>query len=195
MNRSAQKERITKETSIKVSIDIDGTGRATVSTGIGFFDHMLTLFACHGLFDLEVKAQGDLQVDYHHTVEDVGIVLGDCILEALGNRVGIRRYGHAVVPMDEALAMATVDLGGRPYLVYNCEVGPSKVGDFDVELAEEFLRALSNHLLANIHVNLIYGKNSHHILEAIFKALARSLDTATAIDPRVGGQPTTKGAL
>ncbi len=195
MNRSAQKERITKETSIKVSIDIDGTGRATVSTGIGFFDHMLTLFACHGLFDLEVKAQGDLQVDYHHTVEDVGIVLGDCILEALGNRVGIRRYGHAVVPMDEALAMATVDLGGRPYLVYNCEVGPSKVGDFDVELAEEFLRALSNHLLANIHVNLIYGKNSHHILEAIFKALARSLDTATAIDPRVGGQPTTKGVL
>ena len=195
MNRSAQKERITKETSIKVSIDIDGTGRATISTGIGFFDHMLTLFACHGLFDLEVKAEGDLQVDYHHTVEDVGIVLGDCILEALGNRVGIRRYGHAVVPMDEALAMATVDLGGRPYLVYNCEVGPSKVGDFDVELAEEFLRALSNHLLANIHVNLIYGKNSHHILEAIFKALARSLDTATAIDPRVGGQPTTKGVL
>ncbi len=195
MNRSAQKERITKETSIKVSIDIDGTGRATISTGIGFFDHMLTLFACHGLFDLEVKAEGDLQVDYHHTVEDVGIVLGDCILEALGNRVGIRRYGHAVVPMDEALAMATVDLGGRPYLVYNCKVGPSKVGDFDVELAEEFLRALSNHLLANIHVNLIYGKNSHHILEAIFKALARSLDTATAIDPRVGGQPTTKGVL
>ncbi len=195
MNRSAQKERITRETSIKVSIDIDGTGRATVSTGIGFFDHMLTLFACHGLFDLEVMAEGDLQVDYHHTVEDVGIVLGDCILEALGNRVGIRRYGHAVVPMDEALAMATVDLGGRPYLVYNCEVGPSKVGDFDVELAEEFLRALSNHLLANIHVNLIYGKNSHHILEAIFKALARSLDTATAIDPRVGGQPTTKGVL
>ncbi len=195
MNRSAQKERITKETSIKVSIDIDGTGRANISTGIGFFDHMLTLFACHGLFDLEVMAEGDLQVDYHHTVEDVGIVLGDCILEALGNRVGIRRYGHAVVPMDEALAMATVDLGGRPYLVYNCEVGPSKVGDFDVELAEEFLRALSNHLLANIHVNLIYGKNSHHILEAIFKALARSLDTATAIDPRVGGQPTTKGVL
>ncbi len=195
MNRSAQKERITKETSIKVSIDIDGTGRATISTGIGFFDHMLTLFACHGLFDLEVKAEGDLQVDYHHTVEDVGIVLGDCILEALGNRVGIRRYGHAVVPMDEALAMATVDLGGRPYLVYNCEIGPSKVGNFDVELAEEFLRALSNHLLANIHVNLIYGKNSHHILEAIFKALARSLDTATAIDPRVGGQPTTKGVL
>ena len=195
MNRSAQKERITRETSIKVSIDIDGTGRATVSTGIGFFDHMLTLFACHGLFDLEVKAEGDLQVDYHHTVEDVGIVLGDCILEALGNRVGIRRYGHAVVPMDEALAMATVDLGGRPYLVYNCEIGPSKVGNFDVELAEEFLRALSNHLLANIHVNLIYGKNSHHILEAIFKALARSLDTATAIDPRVGGQPTTKGVL
>ncbi len=195
MNRSAQKERITKETSIKVSIDIDGTGRANISTGIGFFDHMLTLFACHGLFDLEVMAEGDLQVDYHHTVEDVGIVLGDCILESLGNRVGIRRYGHAVVPMDEALAMATVDLGGRPYLVYNCEVGPSKVGDFDVELAEEFLRALSNHLLANIHVNLIYGKNSHHILEAIFKALARSLDTATAIDPRVGGQPTTKGVL
>ncbi len=195
MKRSAHKERITKETSIRVSIDIDGSGKATIATGIGFFDHMLALFACHGLFDLEVSAKGDLQVDYHHTVEDVGIVLGDCILEALGNKAGIRRYGHCVVPMDEALAMVTLDLGGRPYFVYNCEVGPSKVGDFDVELAEEFLRALSNHLLANIHVNLIYGRNAHHILEAIFKALARSLDIATTLDPRVVGQPTTKGVL
>ena len=195
MDRTSEVERKTAETAIKVRLTVDGTGHVNIRTGIGFFDHMLTLFACHGMFDLCVDATGDLHVDAHHTVEDIGIVLGDCLDKALGTREGIRRYGISSVPMDEALVMVTVDLGGRPFLVFNCSFPCSKIGEFDTELVEEFLRALSNHLRANIHVNLFYGKNAHHIAESIFKGLGRALDEATSLDSRIKGQLTTKGVL
>jgi imidazoleglycerol-phosphate dehydratase len=195
MARTAAIERATKETRIKLSINLDGTGEAKVCTSVPFLDHMLDLFARHGLFDLTVEAQGDIDIDFHHTVEDVGIVLGQSIKEALGDKKGIRRYGQATVPMDETLASVAIDLSGRPYLVYNVRLPKVKIGEFDVELAREFFQALVNNLGANLHINVMYGDNVHHILEACFKATARALDLASQLDPRVEGVLSTKGKL
>lgn len=195
MARSATIERVTRETRIKMSIDLDGTGVGKVCTSVPFLDHMLDLFARHGLFDLEVEACGDIDIDFHHTVEDVGIVLGQAIREALGDKAGIRRYGQATVPMDETLASVAADLSGRPYLVYNVKLPKVKIGDFDVELAREFYQAFANNLGANLHINVMYGDNVHHILEACFKATARALDLATQLDPRIQGVMSTKGKL
>lgn len=195
MSRKAVIERITKETQIKLSLDIDGSGEARVCTSVPFLDHMLNLFARHGLFDLEVEAKGDIDIDFHHTVEDIGIVLGEALKQALGDKQGIRRYGQATVPMDETLASVAVDLSGRPYLVYNVRLPKVKIGEFDVELAREFFQALTNNLAANLHINVMYGDNVHHILEACFKALARALDQATQQDPRIAGVMSTKGKL
>ena len=195
MSRKAVIERITKETQIKLSLDIDGSGEARVCTSVPFLDHMLNLFARHGLFDLEVEAKGDIDIDFHHTVEDIGIVLGEALKQALGDKQGIRRYGQATVPMDETLASVAVDLSGRPYLVYNVRLPKVKIGDFDVELAREFFQALNNNLASNLHINVMYGDNVHHILEACFKALARALDNATQQDPRIAGVMSTKGKL
>lgn len=195
MSRSAAIERVTKETRIKLSINLDGTGLAKVCTSVPFLDHMLDLFARHGLFDLEIEASGDIDIDFHHTVEDIGIVLGQAIKEALGDKKGIRRYGQATVPMDETLAAVAVDLSGRPYLVYNVRLPKVKIGEFDVELAREFFQALANNLAANLHINVMYGDNVHHMLEACFKATARALDTATQLDPRIQGVMSTKGTI
>lgn len=195
MSRTAVIERITKETQIKLSLDIDGSGEARVCTSVPFLDHMLNLFARHGLFNLEVEAKGDIDIDFHHTVEDIGIVLGEALKQALGDKQGIRRYGQATVPMDETLASVAVDLSGRPYLVYNVRLPKVKIGEFDVELAREFFQALTNNLAANLHINVMYGDNVHHILEACFKALARALDNATQQDPRIAGVMSTKGKL
>ncbi|MSM40434.1 MAG: imidazoleglycerol-phosphate dehydratase HisB [Geobacter sp.] len=195
MARTAAIERVTKETRIKLSIDLDGTGAAKVCTSVPFLDHMLDLFARHGLFDLEVEASGDIDIDFHHTVEDIGIVLGQAIRQALGDKKGIRRYGQATVPMDETLASVATDLSGRPYLVYHVSLPKVKIGEFDVELAREFFQALVNNLGANLHVNVMYGDNVHHILEACFKATARALDMATQVDPRIEGVMSTKGKL
>jgi len=195
MQRKAEIERKTKETQIQILLNLDGAGRQQIDTGIGFLDHMLTLFAAHGFFDLTLQARGDLEVDAHHTVEDIGLVLGETISRALGNREGIARYGQAVVPMDEALAAVTVDLSNRPYIVFNVPAvsGPSSV--FDAGLAKEFFRALANKAGMNLHINVSYGENEHHILEAIFKALARALDQATGLDQRIEGVRSTKGSL
>jgi imidazoleglycerol-phosphate dehydratase len=195
MSRSAAIERVTKETRIKLSLNVDGRGEATVCTSVPFLDHMLNLFARHGLFDLTVEASGDIDIDFHHTVEDIGIVLGDAFKQALGDKSGIRRYGQATVPMDETLAAVAVDISGRPYLVYNVNLPKVKIGDFDVELAREFFQAFVNHCGLNLHINVMYGSNVHHILEACFKAFARSMDTATQLDPRVEGVMSTKGVL
>src|SRR5512138_2527778 len=195
MARKGVVERITKETQIKLSIDLDGSGKGAICTSVPFLDHMLDLFARHGLFDLEVEASGDIDIDFHHTVEDVGIVLGQAIKEALGDKKGIRRYGQATVPMDETLASVATDLSGRPYLVYHVNLPKVKIGEFDVELAKEFFQALVNNLGANIHVNVMYGDNVHHVLEACFKATARALDMATQLDPRIEGVLSTKGKL
>ena len=196
MGRTAVIHRKTSETDIKVSIDLDGSGKRDVSTGIGFLDHMLTLFAAHGFFDLSVQATGDLHVDMHHTVEDTGLVLGDAIEKALGDRKGIRRYGHAVVPMDETLTAVTVDLSRRPYLVYHVPERISRADTvFDAGLAMEFFRAFSVHAGMNLHVNVAYGENLHHILESIFKALGRAMDEAVAIDIRITDIHSTKGHL
>lgn len=195
MARTAAIERVTKETRIKLSINLDGTGVAKICTSVPFLDHMLDLFARHGLFDLEVEASGDIDIDFHHTVEDIGIVLGQAIKEALGDKAGIRRYGQATVPMDETLASVATDLSGRPFLVYNVRLPKVKIGEFDVELAKEFFQALTNNLGANLHINVMYGDNVHHILEACFKATARALDIATQHDPRIVGVMSTKGKL
>jgi imidazoleglycerol-phosphate dehydratase len=195
MTRRATVERLTKETQIRLTLEIDGKGGAKVCTSVPFLDHMLDLFARHGLFDLEVEAKGDIDIDFHHTVEDIGIVLGSACREALGEKRGIRRYGQATVPMDETLASVAVDLSGRPYLVYSVTLPKVKIGEFDVELAREFFQALANNLGATIHINVMYGDNVHHILEACFKALARALDQATALDPRIEGVMSTKGKL
>ena len=195
MSRTAAIERVTKETRIKLSLNVDGTGEATVCTSVPFLDHMLNLFARHGLFDLTVEASGDIDIDFHHTVEDIGIVLGDAFKQALGDKSGIRRYGQATVPMDETLAAVAVDISGRPYLVYNVNLPKVKIGDFDVELAREFFQAFVNHCGLNLHINVMYGGNVHHIIEACFKAFARSMDTATQLDPRVEGVMSTKGVL
>jgi imidazoleglycerol-phosphate dehydratase len=194
--RSATVERKTAETDIALTLAIDGRGAANIDTGVSFFDHMLTLFAKHGLFDLTVKAKGDTDVDYHHTVEDVGLVLGQAFKEALGDKVGIRRYGFFLLPMDEALARVVVDVGGRPHLVYAAEAPTMFVRDFNIALVKEFCRAFSNTLGCNLHVQLIYGEEPHHVAEAIFKGLGRALDAATQIEPRAADLlPSTKGRI
>lgn len=195
MTREASLERTTTETRIKLRLRIDGTGASRIATGIGFFDHMLTLFAKHGLFDLDVEAQGDLQVDCHHTVEDVGITLGQALRAALGDKAGIRRYGFFYLPMDEALARVVVDCGGRPYLAYEAPAGVEPIGAFGFQLVEEFLRALAVQAGLNLHVAILAGRDAHHMAEAVFKGLARALDQATSRDPRVEGVPSTKGML
>ena len=195
MSRSAIIERITKETKIKLSLTVDGSGRSSISTSVPFLDHMLNLFARHGFFDLSVEARGDIEIDFHHTVEDIGIVLGEAFKQALGDKNGIRRYGQAAVPMDETVASVVVDISGRPYLVYHVNLPKVKIGEFDVELAREFFQAFVNHCGINLHINVMYGDNVHHIIEACFKAFARALDTASQIDPRVTGVMSTKGVL
>jgi imidazoleglycerol-phosphate dehydratase len=195
MSRTASLERITGETAVTVTWELDGSGQSQITTGIGFFDHMLTLFSKHGLFDLTVTANGDTYVDGHHTVEDTGIVLGQALAKALGDKAGIKRYGTAFVPMDEALAMVSLDISGRPYLVFEAELPSEQVGQFDSELTEEFLRALSVHAGLTLHVRLLSGKNTHHCIEAIFKALGRALDEATRQDDRIKGVMSTKGML
>ena len=192
--RAAEVGRKTNETDILIRLDVDGSGETHISTGIPFFDHMLSLFAAHGFFDLTVKAQGDIEVDCHHTVEDVGIVLGDTLNRALNERKGICRYGHAMVPMDDALAAVTIDLSKRPYLVFNV-APPAEKGAFDTSLAKEFFRAFATHGGMNLHINLAYGENDHHILEAIFKATGRALDQAVGMDDRIVGVRSTKGTL
>jgi imidazoleglycerol-phosphate dehydratase len=194
--RTATITRKTAETQITLTLAIDGRGVSKIATGVAFFDHMLTLFAKHGLFDLTVDAKGDTDVDYHHTVEDVGLVLGQAFKEALGTKVGIRRYGFFLLPMDESLARIAIDVGGRPHLVYNAEAPTMFVRDFNIVLVKEFCRAFSNALGANLHVQLVYGEEPHHVAEAIFKCLARALDAATQIEPRAADLlPSTKGQI
>ncbi len=193
--RRAEVERTTKETEIALQVNVDGTGRASVDTGVPFLNHMLDSFARHGFFDLEVRARGDLDVDLHHTVEDVGLVLGEALRQALGDKAGIRRFGEASCPLDEALARVTVDLSGRPFLVYEVTIEQDRVGSFDTELVHDFLLALSNQLGMNLHVDMVRGRNPHHIIEAVFKALARAMDHATQIDSRISGVLSTKGSL
>jgi imidazoleglycerol-phosphate dehydratase len=195
MPRAAQLQRQTSETRISLQLNLDGTGRADVATGIGFFDHMLTLLAKHSLIDLTVQAHGDLHIDPHHTVEDVGIVLGKALAQALGDKAGIRRYGHYTLPMDETLVTVAVDLGGRPYLVWKAEIPLGKLGTFDTELTEDFWQAVAMNAGMNLHVLLHYGRNTHHLIEAIFKATARALRQALEADPRAPGIPSTKGSL
>ena len=195
MNRTAIINRSTKETAVKVNLVLDGTGEQQIATGVPFFDHMLTQIARHGFFDLTIAARGDLEVDAHHTVEDVGICLGEAFKQALGDKSGIRRYGRGTMPMHEALAAVVLDFSGRPFLVWHVDLPKAQVGSFDLELVEEFFTAFCNHAGANIHVNLAYGDNLHHIVEAVFKAFARALDEATQIDPRVQGVLSSKGAL
>ncbi len=193
--RQGEISRQTQETRIRVSVNLDGTGQSDISTGIGFFDHMLTHLAKHGFFDLQVKADGDLHIDAHHTVEDVGICLGQAFLKAIGTPEGIRRYGHAVIPMDEALAEATADFSGRPYLVYRADLPKVLLGTFDTELAEEFFRAFAMNARLTLHVILRYSGNAHHGVEVMFKAFARALAEALSHDPRVKGVPSTKGVI
>ncbi len=194
--RIADVSRKTAETDITVKLKVDGRGAAKIDTGIPFFDHMLTLFARHGLFDLTIGARGDVAVDYHHTVEDVGIVLGEAFKAAVGGKIGIKRYGFFVLPMDEALARVVVDLGGRPLLVYDVQPPTMFVRDFNLALVKEFFRAFANAVGANVHVKLVYGEEPHHVAEAIFKAFARALDGATQIERRAANQlPSTKGKL
>ena len=195
MSRKASIERITRETNIRLELDIDGSGEAKICTSVPFLDHMLDLFTRHGLFNLRIEAKGDIDIDCHHTVEDIGIVLGQAFRDALGDKKGIRRYGQASVPMDETLASVAVDLSGRPYMVYHVNLPKIKIGDFDVELAKEFFQAFTNNVGANLHINVMYGENVHHMLEACFKALARALDLATQVDPRIEGVMSTKGKL
>ncbi|MDH3451025.1 MAG: imidazoleglycerol-phosphate dehydratase HisB [Gammaproteobacteria bacterium] len=194
--RSAQVERKTLETQISVSLDIDGTGNARLHTGIPFLEHMLDQVARHGMLDLHVKASGDLHIDAHHTVEDVGIVLGQALLRALGDKQGISRYGHAYVPLDEALSRVVIDFSGRPGLAYNVTLTRPRVGDFDVDLVHEFFQGFVNHALATVHIDVIRGRNAHHIIETVFKAFGRALRMALSDDARAAGTtPSTKGVL
>ena len=193
--RKSKIERNTRETKIKLSLNLDGSGKGTVDTGIGFFNHMLELLKKHALIDLDVKAEGDVDVDYHHTVEDVGLVLGQAIDEALGDRKGIVRYGFASIPMDEALCETSLDLGGRPFLVMQCAMKHMFVKDFEVKLVEEFFRAVSVESRANIHLRQIYGDEAHHVCEGLFKSFARALRQAKAIDPNEKGVPSSKGVI
>lgn len=193
--RTSTRTRKTAETAIDLTLDLDGSGVSTISTGVPFFDHMLTLFAKHGLFDMTVKTVGDVEVDAHHTVEDTGIVIGDAMREALGSKEGIRRYGCAYLPMDETLARVVVDLSNRPHLEFRAPAGTPSAPNLPFTLVEEFCRAVASNLRANIHVELLYGRDGHHIAEAIFKGLARALREACSIDPRQKGIPSTKDAL
>jgi len=193
--RIATIERKTRETAVKVGLKIDGAGRGEVATGVPFLDHMLESFARHGFFDLKIEAKGDLHIDEHHTVEDVGIVLGKSFAQALGDRSGIKRFGEAVVPLDEALCSAVVDISGRAYLAYNVPIAQERVGSFQTELVNDFMKALSDNIGMNLHLTMIGGRNPHHVIEAAFKALARAMDQATSLEPRVAGVLSTKGTL
>jgi imidazoleglycerol-phosphate dehydratase len=195
MPRTASLDRATRETQIHLELNLDGTGQVNLATGVGFFDHMLELLARHGSLDLTVQAKGDLHVDAHHTVEDVGICLGQAIRTALGEKKGIRRYGHFTLPMEETLCTTAIDLSGRYYLVFNAPMPSPKIGDFDSELVEDFWQAVAANALCNLHVNIQYGRNTHHISEAIFKCAARALRMAVEMDPRQTGIPSTKGSL
>jgi imidazoleglycerol-phosphate dehydratase len=195
-SRRAEVERNTRETRIRVSIDLDGSGRSELATGIGFFDHMLEQIARHGLVDLVVQAQGDLHIDGHHTVEDIGITLGQAFAKAVGTKAGVRRYGHAYIPLDEALSRVVVDLSGRPELVWNVRFTRAMIGEFDVDLAHEFFQGFVNHALVTVHVDNLRGDNAHHQCETVFKAFARALRMAIEPDPRTAGAiPSTKGSL
>lgn len=194
-NRTAAVTRVTKETNIAMTLGIDGSGKADVQTGIGFFDHILNSFARHGFFDLDCKVQGDLYVDCHHTIEDTGIVLGETIKKALGEKKGIRRYGSFLLPMDEALVMCALDLSGRPYLVFDAEFTADRVGYFDTEMVKEFFYAVSYSAGMNLHIRQMSGSNNHHIIEAMFKAFAKALDEATGYDARITDVLSTKGTL
>lgn len=195
MDRIGEDERKTAETGISIRIGLDGNGKNDISTGIAFFDHMLTLFAVHGFFDLTVKAQGDIDIDFHHTVEDVGLVLGNAVSNALGDRKGIKRYGYAVTPMDDALADAAVDLSNRPYLVYNVPSIIGKGSNFDLPITKEFFRSFAMRSGMNLHINVMYGENEHHIIESIFKAVGRAIDQAVSLDDRISGVRSSKGLL
>lgn len=194
-NRTAAVTRVTKETNIALTLGIDGSGKADIQTGIGFFDHMLNSFARHGFFDLDCKVQGDLYVDCHHTIEDTGIVLGEAIRKALGDKKGIRRYGSFLLPMDETLVMCALDLSGRPYLAFDASFTSERVGYFDTEMVKEFFYAISYSAGMNLHIRQMSGSNNHHIIEAMFKAFAKALDEATGYDTRITDVLSTKGAL
>ena len=195
MARTATIQRQTAETNIELELNLDGTGQSQVETGVGFFDHMLTLLARHGALDLQVRAEGDLHVDQHHTVEDVGICFGMALHEALGDKSGIRRYGHFTLPMEETLVTTAIDLGGRYFLVFQADFPTAKIGDFDSELVEDFWQATAANALCNLNVALHHGRNSHHISEAVFKSAARALRMAVESDPRITDIPSTKGTL
>ncbi len=195
MSRTARCSRKTAETNIVISIDLDGKGNSDIRTGIGFFDHMLKSFAKHGFFDLTVVAEGDLEVDCHHTIEDTGILLGETIKEALGDKAGIVRYGSCILPMDETLVLSAIDLSGRPYLGFDANFTTDRVGDFDTEMVKEFFYAISYSCGMNLYIRQLAGSNNHHIIEGIFKSFARALDQAVAIDPRIEGVLSTKEAL
>lgn len=195
MSRKAKISRNTKETEISVELNIDGSGDYQINTPVPFLNHMLEAFSKHGLFDLSVKAEGDVEIDYHHTVEDVGIAIGEAFKKALGNKEGIRRYGHFTLPMDEVLTTAAVDFSGRPCMVYQSKLKAGRIGDFDVELVPEWFQGFTNAALINLHLQVCYGRNRHHIVESMFKAFAKAVDMATQLDPRMKGIPSTKGAL
>ncbi|HEX7228185.1 MAG TPA: imidazoleglycerol-phosphate dehydratase HisB [Candidatus Binatia bacterium] len=195
MGRTGTVERKTKETEIVVAVELEGSGKAEIETGMPFFDHMLDSFSRHGLFDVKLQARGDLEVDYHHTVEDVGLALGEAFKKALGDKHGIRRFGEASCPLDETLAKVVIDLSGRPYLSYNVKIRPGRVGSFDTDLPHEFYAAFTNQLGMNLHIDVIRGENPHHIIEACFKAFARAMDMATGFDERISGVLSTKGSL
>ena len=193
--RRAEIERKTAETQISIKLNLDGEGKCDIATGIGFLDHMLTLLAKHSFMDLTVKAKGDLEVDSHHTVEDIGIVLGEALREALGDKTGIHRYGNCFIPMDETLAQVCLDFSGRPFLVFDAEIPKIRLGNYDTEMTEEFFRAVAMHCGLTLHIRVLYGSNVHHIIEAIFKAFARAVAEAAAVDPRVKGVMSSKGVL
>lgn len=193
--RKASVERNTSETKIKVDLNLDGTGKSNIDTGIGFFNHMLEGFTKHGLFDMDVKIDGDLQVDGHHSIEDCGIVLGQAIKEAVGDKKGIKRFGYFILPMDDALALVSIDLGGRPYLDFQCDFNVEKCGEMETDMVREFFYAVSYSAMMNIHVRMLSGINAHHMIEAIFKAFAKALDQATSFDSRIDGVASTKGVI
>ena len=193
--RRAEIERKTAETQISIKLNLDGEGTCDIATGIGFLDHMLTLLAKHSFMDLTVKAKGDLEVDSHHTVEDIGIVLGEALREALGDKAGIHRYGNCFIPMDETLAQVCLDFSGRPFLVFDAEIPKIQLGNYDAEMTEDFFRAVAMHCGLTLHIRVLYGSNVHHIIEAIFKAFARAVAEAAAVDPRVKGVMSSKGVL
>lgn len=193
--RCAEIKRKTAETQISLKLNLDGEGKCDIATGIGFLDHMLTLLAKHSFMDLTVKAKGDLEVDSHHTVEDIGIVLGEALREALGDKAGIHRYGNCFIPMDETLAQACLDFSGRPFLIFGAEIPKIKLGNYDTEMTEEFFRAIAMHCGLTLHIRVLYGSNVHHIIEAVFKAFARAVAEAAAVDPKVKGVMSSKGVL